>query len=291
MKATQHWTIVFNPTSGTYKPDTLDRIQRTLRDVGVRSVAIGTDYAGHGSELCHSITNTDRVACYSGDGTLNEVAAGLLGRNLPLAFLPGGTANVMAHELGLPRDPIKAALILLKGRPRPIRPGTIGPGIFLLMAGIGFDAKAVSLVSPRFKAYAGRGAYVWAGLRAFFAREPELRINGGQAPSGTARWVVAARAGCYGGPFTIHPHAGLESPLLGVAAVGPGRVLPFLVSNLGFGESRSRPGRALMQANRIVIESDQPAHLQVDGDYWGQASRFEIGMANEPLPMCFPEPA
>ena len=179
--------------------------------------------------------------------------------------------------------------MLLKGQPRSIRPGTVGPGIFLLMAGIGFDARAVSLVSPRFKALAGRSAYVWAGLRAFMYTEPYLRINGGGEPDGRARWIVAARAGRYGGPFTIHPHAGLESPVLGVAAVGTGKILPFLVGNLGLGETHSRPGRRLLQANRLVVEADRPVDLQVDGDYWGRASRFEIGIASELLPMCFPE--
>jgi diacylglycerol kinase family enzyme len=289
MKATGHWTIVYNPTSGGFRPDTLDRIQRTLRDGGIRSVALGTGYAGHAAELCHQLENTDRVACYSGDGTLNEVATGLLGRNVPLAFLPGGTANVMAHELGLPLDPVKAAAVLMRGRPRPVRPGTVGPGIFLLMAGIGFDAAAVSLVTPRLKAWAGRSAYVWAGLRALLAKSPDLRITVANEPALEARWVVAARAGRYAGPFVVHPAAGLEAPALGVAAVGAGRVLPFLVSNLAFGSGTSRAGRRLLQATRLLVEAEQPVHLQVDGDHWGQARRFEIGISSEAVLLCFPE--
>lgn len=294
MKTVEHWTIIYNPTSGTYRPETLDRIQRALFEAGVRSVAIGTSYAGHAPDLSRALAGTDRVACFSGDGTMNEVASGLIGRNLPLAFLPGGTANVMAHELGLPMDPVRAALALLRGRPRAVYPGTIGPGMFLLMAGIGFDGNAVSLVSPRLKAWAGKGAYVWAGVRALFAADPDLRVTGieGTAPAAaeelTVRWLVAARAGRYGGPFVVHPHAGLEAPALGVAAVGAGQVVPFLVRNLGFGESRSRAGRRLLQATRLLVEAERPAHLQVDGDSWGQATRFEIGIADEPVQLCFP---
>jgi diacylglycerol kinase family enzyme len=289
MKATGHWTIIYNPTSGSFRPDTLDRIQRTLRDAGIRSVALGTSYAGHAVDLCRSLAATDRVACYSGDGTLNEVATGLLGRDVPIAFLPGGTANVMAHELGLPRDPVRAALALIKSGPRPVRPGTIGPGIFLLMAGIGFDAMAVSLVSPRLKALSGRGAYAWAGFRALFAHSPDLRITGAGEPSFGARWVVAARAGRYGGPFVIHPAAGLEAPDLGVAAIGAGSVLPFLVANLGCGSRANRNGRRLLHATRLLVEADEPVHLQVDGDHWGQARRFEIGISSEAIQLCFPE--
>jgi diacylglycerol kinase family enzyme len=327
-----HWTIVFNPTSGTYRPATLDRIQRTLRDAGIRSVALGTDYAGHATDLVRNLSGTDCVACYSGDGTLNEVAGGLLGRNLPLAFLPGGTANVMAHELGLPRDAVKAVQALLRGKPRPIRPGTVGPGVFLLMAGIGFDARAVGLVTPRLKTWLGRGAYVWAGLRALLHEDQDLRVTGamdsanaadahapvaaadpnagaepdfattsngapkssasassnGSASPLSARWLVVARAGKYAGPFVVHPQAALESSELGVAAVGAGSVVPFLVGNLGMGTHESRAGRRLLRATRLVVEADGPVPLQVDGDSWGQARRIEIGIAEDSIQMCFP---
>jgi diacylglycerol kinase (ATP) len=296
MKTTQHWTIIYNPTSGTYRPRTLDRIQRALHEEGVRSVAIGTNYAGHAPDISRSLTGTDVVACYSGDGTLDEVVSGMIGRKTPLAFIPGGTANVMAHELGLGQDPIRAVRALLRGGPRAVHPGTVGPGMFLLMAGIGFDANAVNLVSPHFKAWAGKGAYVWAGVRALFERDPDLQVKdangGGVSDPGAAgipvRWVVAARSGRYGGPFRVHPTACLEAPTLGVAAVGSGHILPFLVRNLGMGETQSRKGRWLLETTRLVVETERPAHLQVDGDAWGRATRFEIGISPEPIRMIFP---
>ncbi|MFI5400589.1 MAG: diacylglycerol/lipid kinase family protein [SAR324 cluster bacterium] len=289
MKVNQSWTVIYNPASGGYRPGTLERILRTLQEGGIRSVVLATEYPGHAVDLCRALPDADGVACYSGDGTLNEVATGLIGRNVPIAFLPGGTANVMAHELGLPCDPVQAARLLMKGRPRPVRPGTVGPGIFLLMAGIGFDAMAVSLVGPRLKALAGRGAYVWAGIRALFAESADLRVSGAGEPAFTARWLVAARAGRYGGAFVIHPAAGLEAPALGVAAVGAGSVVPFLVANLACGRSTSRAGRRLLQTTRLLVEAAQPVPLQVDGDSWGRASRFEIGISTETVPLFFPE--
>jgi diacylglycerol kinase (ATP) len=289
MKVREHWTIIYNPTSGTYRPQTLDRIQRALRDVGVRTVALGTDYAGHAVELCRSMSGTDRVACYSGDGTLNEVATGLLGRDFPIAFLPGGTANVMAHELGLPRDPIKAALALQRGSVRKVHPGRAGPWNFLLMAGLGFDATAVRLVSPRLKSYVGKGAYVWAGLQALFTSGTRLRMTMADGQHVETRWIVAARARKYGGPFVIHPEAGLEAETLGIAAVGPGQTIPFLVANLGMGLSGNGAGRRLSREAHIVVESDEPVDLQIDGDYRGKDSRFEIGIADAAIRLCFPE--
>jgi diacylglycerol kinase family enzyme len=62
------------------------------------------------------------------------------------------------------------------------------------------------------------------------------------------------------------------------------------VANLGLGAARSRTGRWLLQATRLVVEAEQPVHLQVDGDYRGQATRFEIGIADEAVQLCFPAP-
>jgi len=290
MKPLERWILIYNPVSGAFRPATLERIQRALHDAGIRSDAVGTTHAGHAIELSRGLSGADRVACYSGDGTLNEVATGLLGRDLPLAFLPGGTANVMAYELGLPRDPVRAALALARGRPRAVRPGTTAGRCFLLMAGFGFDATAVRLVSPFAKARMGRGAYVWSGMRAITGPRPSLRLTCGDGTALEARWIVAARARHYGGSFVVHPAAGLEAPALGIAAVGSGHLLAFLAGNLGLGWSQSRPGRRLLQQTRVVVDAEQPVDLQLDGDYWGRDTRFEIAISERALQLCFPAP-
>lgn len=290
MRAAERWTLIYNPTSGRFRPAVLERIQRALHDAGIRSQAVGTTHAGHAIELGRGLAGVDRVACYSGDGTLNEVATGLLGRDLPIAFVPGGTANVMAHELGLPRDPVRAALALARGRPRPVHPGTTGGRLFLLMAGIGFDAAAVRLVSPAVKTRLGRGAYVWSGVRALAESRPRLRLTCGDGAAVEARWIVAARARHYGGSYVVHPLAGLEAPALGIAAIGSGHLLAFLAGNLGLGLSKSRSGRRLLQETRVVVDAEQAVDLQLDGDYRGRDTRFEIAVSDRALQLCFPAP-
>jgi len=290
MKRIERWILIYNPTAGSFRPKTLEGIQRALHGAGIRSEAVETAQAGHAEELSRGLSGADRVACYSGDGTLNEVATGLLGRDMPIAFLPGGTANVMAHELGLPRDPVRAALALARGCPRPVHPGRIGTRVFLLMAGLGFDAAAVRRVSPSLKAWAGRAAYVWSGMQALSEPCPRLRLTGGDGTRLEAGWIVAARARHYGGPFVVHPAAGLESPALGIAAVGAGHLLPFLAGNLGLGLSCSRPGRRLLQQTRVVVDAEQPVPLQLDGDYRGRDTHFEIAIAERAVQLCFPAP-
>jgi diacylglycerol kinase (ATP) len=194
----------------------------------------------------------------------------------------------MARELGLPADPARAALAALAGTIRPVHPGTVNGRLFLLMAGMGFDAEAVWRVSLALKRVVGKAAYGWAGLQTLLAppdRRPGLRI-GGQGP--IWRWVVAARAGYYAGGYRIHPGAALQAAELGVVGVAPGAVLPVL-ARLALGRLPGGAGVHMEQRPALRVEADAPAHLQVDGDYCLTAREFEIGISAQSLPLCFPD--
>ena len=108
----------------------------------------------------------DLLAVCGGDGTINEVVSCLPSPPpFPLAILPGGTANVMARELGLPLDPVRALGVALDLRVRRVDLGELRRGSdrrFLFVAGIGFDACAVARMRPRLKSVMGIGAYVVA---------------------------------------------------------------------------------------------------------------------------------
>lgn len=282
------WLIIFNPVAGGFAWRRLEAVQRALAAQGVRSRALATEHAGHALELARGAAGCDRVAVYGGDGTLNQVANGLAGRDLPLALLPGGTANVMAHELGLAREPVAAARQLLAGRIEPVRPGRLDSRLFLLMAGFGFDGAAVHGVSPRLKAWAGKGAYVWSGVQALLGVHPRVRLLQEGAPPLDAAWVVAARARRYAGGFTIHPGAGLTRPRLGVVAVRRAWLLPFLAANLGLGLPLRAGGITLAGCEALRIEAQPAVHVQVDGEYFGCGERFEVALAQDTLPLCMP---
>ncbi|HUJ73565.1 MAG TPA: diacylglycerol kinase family protein [bacterium] len=287
-RVNERWAIIYNPTSGNRRTHVLEAVQRALHGEGVSCQVLSTQGPGHATELARAVQGVDRLAVYGGDGTFNEVARGMLGRATPLVFVPGGTANVMAYELGLPRNPVAAALAALRGRARPVHPGRVGKRPFLLMAGVGFDGAAVHGVSPELKRRFGKAAYVWAGLQALWQGGPTLRLGCADQSVAQAVWVVAARGRHYAGPYTIHPGARLEAASLGVVAVAAGAVAPFLIAQLALGwHHRSRRVR-LCQSAAAWVESDKPVHLQVDGDYAGQDVRFEFGICPEAVSLCFP---
>lgn len=283
----QTWAIIYNPTSGRHSPSKLEAVQELLHGHGVRTALHPTAYAGHATAIARTVTGVERVLSYGGDGTLNEVAGGLLGRGIPLMFVPGGTANAMAYELGIPRDPVKAVAALLQGEPRPISPGLVDGRVFMLMAGFGFDATIVKLVTAEFKARLGAMAYVVNGFRALLHPKPEIRV---ETPLGTLRgvWVVGARSRRYGGMFFVHPRAALTRPELGVVVVNKAMIAPFAFTNLIFGTRFSNGGIRLEEHATFSISCEEPVAAQVDGEYLGEGKRFEISISRQTLPFCLP---
>ena len=281
------WAVIYNPTSGSFSEKKLEAALRIWREGGVETRVYPSRYAGHVTILAREISGVERVVAHGGDGTLNEVANGVMGRGLPLVFLPGGTANSMAWEIGMPRDAVRAAKVLLNGRPVPVFPGEVGGRVFLLMAGFGFDGTVVYLVTKRLKSWLGPASYLVTGVRALFHPKPEVRVVTPGGPL-AGHWVVAARARRYAGMFKVHPRAGLLKPELGLVVVSKAMIAPFSLSNLAFGTRFTAPGMALEDHARFRIEADQPLHLHVDGDYVGRRMEFEVGIARQAIPFCFP---
>ena len=112
-----------------------------------------------GREACHG--GYDIVVAFGGDGTLNEVANGLAGTDVPVSVLPGGSTNVVARTLGIPNDVVDATEHLLSiaddFRPRRIDLGIVDGRHFVFSCGAGIDASVVERVeaNPQMKARAG----------------------------------------------------------------------------------------------------------------------------------------
>lgn len=170
--------------------------------------------------------NFDLVIAAGGDGTLNEAANGLVGTGLPLAFVPLGTANVMAIEMGISGGIETACRIALYGEIRPVALAEVNERYFLMMAGIGFDAAAVRAVRSGLKRKIGKLAYVIAGIQAWLQnRSVALQLRGEAGEPVQARHVIISNIRYYGGRFQLAPHNGLEQPLLTACLVeGSGRL-------------------------------------------------------------------
>ena len=160
--------VVINPAAGADKP-----ILKALNSVFVENevewdISI-THKAGDARRLAHKAVRdgADVVAAYGGDGTVTEVAAGLLGTGVPLAILPGGTANVLSRELAIPLDLTEAARLAcgVESKLDRIDLGRMGDDTFLLRVGIGFEASMVEQADRSLKDNFGVLAYWWSALK------------------------------------------------------------------------------------------------------------------------------
>lgn len=161
--------VIANPVSGVNR-SAMEQIQTYMAahpalDVTFRTTEAAGDAKRFAKEAAS--TGVDIVAAYGGDGTMMEVADGLRGTNVPLLMLPGGTANVMAVELGIALN-LDQSLALLEDPNRATRVvdmGLIDNDPFLLRVGIGYEAEATAATARSEKKKAGRIAYWKNALR------------------------------------------------------------------------------------------------------------------------------
>jgi YegS/Rv2252/BmrU family lipid kinase len=264
--------LIANPVSGGDARPRIARAAAWLRAGGAQVEVRLTARRGDARRFAaEALGQCDRVVVAGGDGTLNEVANGLHGSTLPVAFLPLGTVNVFALETGIPLVLTEACRLALTGRPRRISLGGIDDQVFLLMASAGWDAEAVARLRPALKRRLGRLAYAVSAVEALLAQAPAAVTM--TLPDGSCRHgfgVVASNARCYGGRHVITPRASLGGDRLEVGLLRRGGRLAMLGLAVRLGLRRPLPS-SFIEYHRVerveITGSDVP--VQVDGDAWG----------------------
>ena len=267
---------IYNPTAGRRARGKFERFRAALTRLGATVTIAETQAPLHARALAESadLASFDAVAVAGGDGTINEAVNGVVRSGLPLAILPLGTANVLANELGLPRDPEALAEIAALAPPRAIRPAEImtaernEPWRFLLMAGIGFDAEVVAHLDLKLKRRIGKGAYALGSLAQLARHERpcfSARLDGRETAPAS---LVVARSHFYGGRFVLAPEARLERPELH-AVLFPARsrlaTLRYMAGVLT-GTLARQCDVEVRRAAAIELAGPEGAPVQIDGD-------------------------
>ncbi|MCX6619688.1 MAG: diacylglycerol kinase family protein, partial [Acidobacteria bacterium] len=205
--------LIYNPIAGSIRRrvNFPDSVLRTLRQHGHEAGAVPTEGPRTAAAIARrSIEQgADLILAAGGDGTINEVAQGVIGTDVPLALLPGGTANVLGTEMGLGKSLRRAAALIGECEPRRIAVGRIWVNggadnrYFLLMAGVGLDAHIVYGLNLKLKSRIGKLAYWLSGANTFLRyrlAEFSTAIN---AHSIQTSFALASRVRNYGGDFEI----------------------------------------------------------------------------------------
>jgi YegS/Rv2252/BmrU family lipid kinase len=282
----QNALLIHNPNAGSggnARRRLIDEARRILSQNGIETELAETTGPGHAIEIARQATIEKRqlvIAC-GGDGTLNEIVNGLAtsqnGSRVPMALLPGGTANILAKELSLPWDIPHAAQRLVGAEVRDIALGLATPleqpekkRYFLSVAGSGPDGMIVYSVDLELKARVGILAYWYQGAREVLRYTfPRFRVRTGDQLL-EATLVVVGRTKNYGGPFKITDQADLFEDQFEVMAVTTQSGMRYLsyLPTLYMGNLRKVKDVYFWKAETLVCEplDANPVYAQVDGE-------------------------
>jgi diacylglycerol kinase (ATP) len=281
----QQPVLIYNPTAGKFQRSPERILQRTtdaLKRAGLQPELLPTKAVGDATLLAQDAISrgADLVLVLGGDGTINEVANGVIPSKVPLGVMPAGTANVLAMELGLGSRLERAIERLGDCVERRISVGRVignqASRYFLMMGGVGLDATIVTRVNPLWKARTGKLAYWAAGFQSFFERvgQFEVCVDNHRRESG---FVLAARVRNYGGDLEIAGGASLlrdDFEIVTFEGSNPLRYAAYF-SALAPRMVQKLPGVYTLNATRVQFSGT--AHVQIDGEYAGQTPLgFEI---------------
>jgi len=219
----------------------------------------------------------DAVLSYGGDGTAMQIAGALAGTGIPLGLLPGGTGNVLAGNLRLPRQPVAAAHAILKHRPITIDLGTVeradGVHYFAVCCGAGFDATLMQRTDTASKRRWRRAAYVRAALTSLpgvSSAPVRVTVDGVETVLDAAMVLVCNCADLMPPFLRVHADIRPDDGVLDVAvlrATGAWQSITAFIELL-FGGGPSQVWRGRGRTIRVTMDNGlMPA--QLDGELIG----------------------
>ena len=261
----------------------------SVEDAGQRATKTAI---GHGAAV---------VLAAGGDGTVRAVAEALRDSGVPIAIIPSGTGNLLARNLALPLTDQAAAIgAAFTGTDRRIdlgiadierADGSSEEHSFLVMAGLGLDAKMIALTNPKLKKTFGWLAYIDAGMRAIPDLKPvkvHFSIDGAPERTTSVHTIIVGNCGGLPGGILLMPEAKPDDGILNIAALKPSGPFGWLkVWNKVAWENgvlrKSALGRSIIDLTADVkdvlyatgtdlrMTVEQPQEFQLDGDEFGEA--------------------
>ena len=257
--------------------------------------------AGVGAALRAVEAGASVVLASGGDGTIRAVAEALRGTGVPLAVVPQGTGNLLARNLGVPLGKIDEAVrAAFFGTNRPIDLGVVtivreddseDEHVFLVLAGMGLDARAISATRATLKKRLGWLAYVDAGVRTMLKDKPlhiHYSVDRSEIRPMSVYTVMIGNCGLMPGGVLLIPEASLDDGLLDVVALRPLGAFSWLRiwNKIGWENGvlrKTRTGRRIIdltndtravtytRAKRYALAVARPEPVQLDGDDFGLA--------------------
>ncbi len=272
--------LIFNPIAARTDRDVVTKVASVFHKEGWDLDVAGTTRPGHAGELARRGVEdgVDLIAVYGGDGTTTQAMMGVVGSDTPMGLIPGGTGNLLAGNLRVPRNPAAAARAAIRGTPRRIDLGRMtcdgAETYFAVAAGTGIDADIMATTTARAKRKWGMGAYVARALELLGAPHVvghRITIDG-ETFETDALMVLAANCGEIIPPVVrLKWGIAYDDGLFDVLVINAGTFVETvdaawrMITGLGHGGERV----AFFSGKTVTIETESPRPVQLDGEICG----------------------
>jgi diacylglycerol kinase (ATP) len=284
-----HTKVIVNPVAGAYSTRRKwPIISKLLKRIGLSFDFEYTQGVGHAIELARAAASDGYryLVAVGGDGTVNEVANGILhstgATSTALGIVSTGTGSDFVRSVGISRNYAAACSTLTSSKRLSIDVGVVeyqskGQTVrrfFVNAAGIGFDAAVVKETERLPKFFGGTIPYVAGMLRTLFSykNKPVVVRVGGEVGSYRVLNVVVANGGYLGGGMHIAPQAELGDSLLDVMIIGDMSKFELLKEfpSVYKGTHINHPKVRMKKATDVSIESSEPMLVYADGELLGE---------------------
>lgn len=251
-----------------------------------------TTAPGHARELARSACEAGAgiVVAMGGDGTVNEVAQGLVGSDVALGIVPCGSGDGLARGLGLPRGRGAAFDVALTGVTSRMDVGYANEHLFLNVAGVGFDAAVGQLFATR-KTRGAMGYVVKSVSLVWSYNAPHYAVVCDDARREGRKFLIAfANAPEYGNGAVLAPDADVRDGVLDVVMVDAGNPLSqvWRARRLIWNRRAPAAGMERLQTRTARVTSDHIVY-HVDGEVFTTAGSLDIRVERQALAVRVPE--
>ena len=280
--------FIVNPISGTKAKNRVTKLIRELLDPQLFSpTVVVTEYAGHATQLAQqfALEGYYAVIAVGGDGTVNEVANGLVGTNTALGIVPNGSGNGFARHLDISTRMNRAIEMLNSSEVISVDYGMVNDKKFFSTCGVGFDA----LVAVQFNEGKSRGlkTYVQNTLQSLFNYKPETyHILGEDIDVTTEAFLITfANAGQWGYDAYIAPKASVQDGLMDIAIVNkfPLSAAPKLALNLFTHNIDENFYMNTVRSKAITLVRENASAIHIDGDPFEMPTELNIKIVEDGL--------
>jgi diacylglycerol kinase (ATP) len=229
---------------------------------------------------------------WGGDGMVQRCIDAVRGHDVALAILPAGTGNLLATDLGIPRDIARAVEIGLEGERRRLDVGVANGERFAVMAGTGFDAIMIRETSSQEKEELGRLAYIRSSVKAMRARRVRMsvRLDGAKWFKGKASCVLIGNIGKATGGIQVFDDASPFDGILNVGLVTTKNVWEWARVFLRLATDRRGPTQLLKRgtARKITVRLQRKRPYEIDGGIRPATKKLEIRIRARAVTLCVP---